>query len=126
RGVFRPDLALKGKVGKRQFWVGAELDTSFGHVKLDLMTPPQKEADIGVLAYCLDTLLTELKEQEMASVFSMVAADWDLSSQVYSTCNFKVSARLTDHYIENDEYQGVQLWHRRIAASANPRLPSFI
>ncbi len=127
RQIYRPDLALRGKIGKKQYWVGAELDTSFGHVKLDLMTPPQKEADVPVLVYCLNTLLEELKAQEMASVFAMVGADLPLVGQVYSTLNFKVTAKLTDHYCRaKDGFIGVQLWHRRIASSSNPRLPSFI
>lgn len=127
RQYYRPDLALRGKIGKRQYWVGAELDTSFGHVKLDLMTPPQKDTDVPILVYCLNTLLEELKAQSMASVFSMVAADLPLTGQVFASLNFKVTAKLTDHYHrEKEGFIGVQMWHRRIANANSPRLPSFI
>ena len=46
RGVFHPDLALHGKIGKREFWIGAETDSSFGHAKVDLMTTPEKDTDL--------------------------------------------------------------------------------
>jgi hypothetical protein len=126
RHVFRPDIALRGKIGKRQYWVGAELDTSFGHAKVDLMTAPQKEQNLPTFAYSLRLLLEELKSQEMASVFALVPNDAPLTAQVYASLDFKVTARLTDHLMREGEYVGVQLWHRRIAAANNPRLPSFI
>ena len=126
RHVFHPDIALRGKVGKRQYWVGAELDSSFGHAKVDLMNAPTKEKDLTTYAYALRLLLEELKGREMASVFALVPSDAPLTAQVYASLDFKVTARLTDHLMRGDEHVGVQLWHRRIAAANNPRLPSFI
>ena len=126
RHYFRPDIALRGKVGKRQYWVGAEMDSSFGHAKVDLVTAPTREQDLGAFAYMLKLLLAELKERETASVFMLVPADAPLTAQVANGLDFKVTARLTDHLVRDDEYVGVQLWHRRIAAANNPRLPSFI
>ena len=34
RHYFRPDIALRGKIGKRQYWVGAEMDSSFGILQI--------------------------------------------------------------------------------------------
>jgi hypothetical protein len=126
RTVFAPDLAVRGKVGRKDWWVGAETDASFGHAKIDLMTPPLKDTDLPILEFCLTTMLDELRAREMASVFSLCAADWVLPQQVYGNLAFKVSARLTDHITRDGEFVGAQLWHRRIATAHTPRLPSFI
>ncbi|MCA9681227.1 MAG: hypothetical protein KC457_03460 [Myxococcales bacterium] len=128
RAMFHPDVAVHGKSGKREYWVGAETDSSFGHAKLDILTPPRanKEADPPVLEFMLQTLLDELLRRETASVFAVVAADMLGSQQVIANLGFKVSARLTDHIVREDEYVGAQLWHRRLATSSSPKLPSFI
>ena len=128
RGMFHPDVAVHGKQGKRDYWVGAETDTSFGHAKVDIMTPPRanKEADAPILEFLLQSLLDELLKRETASVFAICAADMIPSQQVIANLGFKVSARLTDHIVREDAFVGAQLWHRRLAASSAPKLPSFI
>jgi hypothetical protein len=126
RGMFSPDIAVRGKQGKKEYWVGAETDTSFGHAKVDMLTPPLKDTDVPVLEYLLKQMLDELIVRETASVFALCAADWTLSSQVYGDLGFKVTARLTDHITRDDGFVGAQLWHRRIATTTLPRLPSFI
>ena len=114
RRVFTPDIAIQGKQSRRAFWVGAEVDTSFGHAKIDLMSPPSNESDITPLSFCLRTLLDELALRDMASVFALTPADWTLANQVYANEGFKVTARLTDHVNVDDDSVGVQLWHRRV------------
>jgi hypothetical protein len=126
RGMFSPDVAVRGKQGKKEFWVGAETDSSFGHAKLDMLTPPLKDADVPLLEFLVKVLLDELLRRETASVFALCAADWTHSSQVYGNLGFKVTARLTDHITRDDGFVGAQLWHRRIASNSMPRLPSFI
>ena len=126
RGMFHPDVAVHGKIGKRELWLGAETDSSFGHAKLDLMTVPEKEEDLPLYEYTLRALLDELRKMDTASVFGLGPVDAPLCNQVYSTLGFKVTARLTDHVTRNDEFVGVQLWHRRLVNSNSPRLPSFI
>jgi hypothetical protein len=128
RGMFHPDVAVHGKQGKRDYWVGAETDTSFGHAKVDILTPPRnnKEADPPILEFLLQTLLDELLKRETASVFAVSAADMIPSQQVIANLGFKVSARLTDHIVREDTFVGAQLWHRRLATTAAPKLPSFI
>ena len=130
RGVFHPDLALRAKHGKREFWIGAETDSSFGHAKVDLLTPPEawgnKDVDIQMLEYCVQTLLDELARMETASVFSLCAVDAQGSSQVWAELGFKVTARLTDHLVRDEQFVGAQLWHRRLSGAATPKLPSFL
>lgn len=127
RAMFNPDIAIRGKVGKREFWVGAETDSSFGHAKVDMLTPPAKESDINHLEFMMRALLDELLAMETASVFSIVAFDSIDSAAIYNSLGFKVSAKLTDHIVRpGGEYAGAQLWHRRIGASNAPRMPSFI
>lgn len=116
RRVFVPDVAIQGKIGRRSLWVGAELDTSFGHAKIDLMSPPSKDTDIAPLSYCLRSLLEELARRDTASVFALAPVEWAWASQVYLNEGFKVTAKLTDHVSLNDNYVGVQLWHRRVGA----------
>jgi len=126
RGTFHPDLGMVAKVGRRELWVGAETDSSFGHAKVDMLTPPDDEQDVPLLSYCVRTLLDELLKMETASVFALCAVDWPLSNQVYAELGFKVTARLTDHVTRGDDFIGAQLWHRRLASAPTPRLPSFI
>ncbi|NVB40157.1 hypothetical protein G6O69_20085 [Pseudenhygromyxa sp. WMMC2535] len=127
RGMFHPDIAVHGRAGKRDYWVGAETDSSFGHAKVDIMTPPRanKEADPGVLEFLMQGLLDELLRRETASVFSLIAADMLPSQQVIANLGFKVTAKLTDHIVREDAYVGGQLWHRRLAANSGPRLSNF-
>lgn len=128
RGMFHPDVAIHGKAGKRDYWVGAETDTSFGHAKVDILTPPRpnKEADPPVIEFLLQALLDELLRRETASVFANIAADWLPSQQVVANLGFKVNARLTDHIVREDGFVGAQLWHRRLSPASAPKLPSFI
>jgi hypothetical protein len=127
RGMFHPDLGLHAKMGKREIWLGAETDSSFGHAKVDVLTPPsEKDPDLSILRFCMATLLDELIKLETASVFSLVAVDWEQSNQLYADLGFKVTARLTDHVIRGVDFVGTQLWHRRLANTSAPRLPSFI
>ncbi|MCA9698672.1 MAG: hypothetical protein KC431_14195, partial [Myxococcales bacterium] len=128
RNMFHPDIAIHGRSGKRDFWIGAETDSSFGHAKIDLLTPPRnnKEQDPGILEFLTQVMMDELLRRETASVFAVVAADMLGSQQVIANLGFKVSARLTDHIVREDEYVGAQLWHRRLATSSSPKLPSFI
>lgn len=125
RGVFTPDVGLRARHGRRELWVGAETDSSFGHAKVDLITPPTKEADVPLLKYAMTALLEELARRETASVFALCAADWLLTSQVYGELGFKVTARLTDHLTRDEEFVGAQIWHRRIGGSATPRAAGF-
>ncbi|MEE9385994.1 MAG: hypothetical protein V3V08_21495 [Nannocystaceae bacterium] len=126
RAVFRPDLALHAKLGKQNYWVGAETDASFGHAKVDVLTPPKTEDDLAALEFCMQSLLDELLKIGTASVFALCAADWDESSCLYGNLGFKVTARLTDHITRKEDFVGAQLWHRRIGSTNPPRLPSFI
>jgi hypothetical protein len=126
RGVFNPDIAIRASLNKREYWVGAETDSSFGHAKVDMLTPPLKDAELPVLEFCVKTLLDELIKVETASVFALCAADWTLSNQVYGELGFKVTARLTDHITREDEFIGAQLWHRRLVHLPTPKLSSIL
>ncbi|MEZ4383255.1 MAG: hypothetical protein R3A79_18145 [Nannocystaceae bacterium] len=122
RGMFNPDIGLHAKLGRRDLWVGAETDSSFGHAKVDIITRPQKESDLPIVEHCLGVLLEELARMETASVFALCAADDLLSSQAFGELGFKVTARLTDHLFRDDEYVGAQVWHRRITLQQVQRL----
>ncbi len=126
RGVFHPDVGVRGKLGKREYWVGAETDSSFGHAKVDLITPPAPDEDLSQYAICMHALLEELGKRETASVFGMCAIDETAAAQVFSDLGFKVSARLTDHVARGPEFIGIQIWHKRLSQHTGPRLPSFI
>ncbi len=126
RGMFHPDVGLQGKLGKRDLWLGAETDSSFGHAKVDLMTVPTKEDDLPQYEFALRALLDELRKMDTASVFGLGPVDAPLFNQVFATLGFKVSARLTDHVTRDEEFVGVQLWHRRLTPTTTGRAPSFI
>ena len=56
----------------------------------------------------------------------LAPVDAPLCNQVYSDLGFKVTARLTDHVTREEDFVGVQLWHKRLMNQSAPRLPSFI
>jgi hypothetical protein len=120
------DLAVVGKIGRKEYWVTAETDSSFGHAKIDLLTAPEKDTDLPVLAYTMKLLFDELTKLETASLFSIVAADVALTNQTFAEMGFKVTARLTDHVTKGDELVGAHIWHRRLGTAAPPRMPTFI
>ena len=122
RGQFHPDLGIHGKMGKREIWLGAETDSSFGHAKVDILSPPDKEADLPALKFCMRALLDELRKIDTASVFSLCAVDMPLINLAYADLGFKVTARLTDHIYRDGEYVGAQVWHRRITLQQIQRL----
>jgi len=122
RGVFNPDIGLAAKLAKRDLWFGAETDSSFGHAKLDMITPPKKDTDLAAVQHGMALLLHELAKIETASVFALVPADDLLSSQAYAEMAFKVTARLTDHIFRGDGYIGAQIWHRRITVPVTQKL----
>ncbi len=126
RTVLAPDLAVAGKIGKRELWVAAETDSSFGHAKIDLLTPPIKEGDAAALEYMLRQLMDELGRIEMSSLFSITPADAVGVAEVYAALGFKVTARLTDHIMRDLDYVGAQIWHKRLGGAITPRMPSFI
>ena len=90
------------------------------------MSAPVKDIEVPTLEFCVKALLDELHKLETASVFALCAADWTLSNQVYNELGFKVTARLTDHITRADEFVGAQLWHRRLANIATPKLSSIL
>lgn len=127
RGTFHPDVALHGKMGKREIWVGAETDSSFGHAKIDLLSPPtDKEPDLAAVKFCARALLDELVKMDTASVFALCPVDYAPTNQAFADLGFKVTARLTDHVTRGENFVGLLLWHRRLSSQSTPRLPSFI
>jgi hypothetical protein len=126
RGLFTPDVGIRGRIGKRDYWVGAETDTSFGHAKVDMMTPPLREADVPILEACLHHLIETLTKRETASLFAVCAAGWTLSTRVYGELGFKVTAKLTDHLASGSDFMGAQVWHRRLSTPQTPRLASLV
>jgi len=114
RGIFRPDVAASAH-HKRDLWVGAETDSSFGHAKLDVLTAVADEAEIPVIGYLMNTMLEDLARNATASVFCMVPSDDPLANRLFAELGFKVTARLTDHIVREGEYVGIQLWHRRLS-----------
>lgn len=129
RHVFHPDVGLRAKVGRRDFWLGAETDSYFGHAKVDLLTTPDsvtKDEELALLHAGMGALLEHLRTLETASVFALVPVDAARTNELYATLGFKVTARLTDHLVREGGYVGVQLWHRRLTSANTPRVPSFI
>jgi hypothetical protein len=126
RRFFAPDLVMRGCETKREFWVGAELDSSFGHAKIDLMNPPTDESEVAPTAASLGALLDELDRREIASAFALCPVDWPLAGAVYAEQGFKVTARLVDHAARDDSFVELQVWHKRISLLAPPKAPPFI
>lgn len=122
RSVFNPDVAIAAKLAKRELWFGAETDSSFGHAKLDFITPPTKESEMQATQYGLCLLLDELADMQTAAVFALVHVDDQLSARAYGELGFKVTGRVTDHVFRGDGYIGVQIWHRRITPAITQKM----
>ena len=69
--------------------------------------------------------MDELLRRETASVFSLIATGRTPTQQIVANLGYKVTARLTDHIVQEDGFTGVQLWHRRMTPGSSPKLPNF-
>ncbi len=128
REVYRPDLAIKARVGRREFWVGAETDSSFGHAKLDVLAGADaldKPESFAIYVAAMEQMLSELAARDTASAFAVCPVDVPALNELYATLGFKVTGRLTDHLVRDKDYVGAQIWHKRVVHTQTPRISVF-
>ncbi len=128
REVYRPDLAMKGRVGRREFWVGAETDSSFGHAKIDLLAPADaldKDEAFAIYTAVVEQMIAELAARDTASAFAVVPVDVAPANELFATLGFRVTGRLTDHLVRGSDYVGAQIWHKRVVHTQTPKISVF-
>jgi hypothetical protein len=115
KGIRHPEIAIRGRVGKKEVWLVAETNDSFGHAKIDLLSPPSTSREIGAAVYALDELYEHLMEMEMNNCFTFVSVLEEETNQVFCNADFRHTGQLTRHVsLEDEEPLDIHVWHKRL------------
>lgn len=115
KGISRPDLAVRARLGKREIWVAAEINDSFGHAKLDFLTPPTNEREKASSVFASVELFKHLLEREVANVFGFAAVEDTTQSKAFAEAGFRHTGQLTRHVsINGNGAEDMHVWHRRL------------
>jgi hypothetical protein len=115
KGMEGPDVAVRAKMGKKEFWVVAEINDSFGHAKLDFMTPPNTDREKAASVYASMDLFKHLLDKEVANVFGFTAVDDDMTGMAFGEAGFRHTGQLTRHIsTDGNGAQDMHVWHRRL------------
>ena len=109
-----PDIVLRATARKKEGWVVAEIDESYGHATLGFAPPPSEEADLALSAFAGHSLFSTLREKHVNNVFGLSRAHATWSNELFAGLGFKVTGRLADHLRTPDGYALTLIWHRRL------------
>ncbi|MBN2724400.1 MAG: hypothetical protein JXR95_10050 [Deltaproteobacteria bacterium] len=114
-GIIAPQMVIEARQGRRNLWVGAEVNEAFGHAKIDVLVAPKNSKDRRYLSWMLIMLLEELVETyDVSSVFGFSLVEEPSIGQIYTDSNFKVTGQLSRHMVSSDgKVSDVYMWHRK-------------
>ncbi len=116
KGIRHPEIAICAKLGRREFWITAETNDSFGHAKIDILNPPETDREVGGCVYGVLELFEYLLEMDMSNCFTFVNVEDALTNEVFGQAGFRHTGQLTRHM----EIAGVEntldlhVWHKRL------------
>jgi hypothetical protein len=111
-----PDLVLHAKAKRKEGWVCAEIDDSFGYATLAFAPVPKGEADLTLSAYAGNSLLTELHDRRINNLFGLSPSSDRWSNELFAGLGFKVTGRLAKHLQTSDGRTTALIWHRRLTS----------
>ncbi|MFH2009750.1 MAG: hypothetical protein ABI333_24360 [bacterium] len=115
KGLKGPELAVRAKVGRKDKWVVAEINDSFGHAKLDFLHTAGDAKELGMLVHGAESLVNALCELEVANIFGFSYVDEEMTAEAFGAAGFRNTGQLTRHVTPNGaEPVDVHVWHRRI------------
>jgi hypothetical protein len=113
-----PDLVLHARTRKREAWVLAEIDDSFGHATLGIAPPPAGEDGLVITAYACNDLFPTLTEKKVSNLFGLSPVEDRWSNELFAGLGFKVTGRLADHLRRGEgDFTTALVWHRRLIQS---------
>ena len=118
KGIRHPEIAICAKVGRREFWITAETNDSFGHAKIDVLNPPSSDKEVGACVYGILELFEYLLEMDMSNCFTFVSVEDEYTNEVLGEAGFRHTGQLTRHVALEDEELPMDLhvWHKRLRA----------
>ena len=115
KGVTCPHVGVQATVDRKKFWVVAEINDSFGHAKLDLLSPLELRRDVYACVFALERLFEYLSDQDVAGAFTFVNVDDELANEVFASADFRYTGQLTRHVVLDDgEPVDMHTWHYRL------------
>jgi len=116
KGVQGPDILISGSLERKKFWVAGEINDSFGHAKVDLLSVPTSRREVYVCVFALRELFDHLETHDVGSVFTFTSVEDDLVGEVFASAGFRHTGQLTRHVcLNNTEQEDMHTWHDRIA-----------
>ncbi len=115
KGVTCPDVGVQASVDRKRFWIVAEINDSFGHAKIDLLSPLELRRDVYACVFALGRLFEYLADQDVAGAFTFVSVEDELANEVFATADFRHTGQLTRHVVLDDgEPRDLHTWHYRL------------
>ncbi|MCD6499158.1 MAG: hypothetical protein J7M25_12780 [Deltaproteobacteria bacterium] len=116
KGIQGPDVLVSAALDRKKFWVAGEINDSFGHAKVDLLSTPTTRREVYVCVFALKELFDRLEEHDVGSIFAFTSVENDLLGEVFASAGFRHTGQLTRHVCLNeDELEDMHTWHVRIA-----------
>jgi hypothetical protein len=110
-----PDLVLHAKARKREAWVMAEIDDSFGHATVGVAPAPCSDPELVLAAFACNNLIEDLERRGVTNLFGLSPASDGLNNELYAGLGFKVTGRLANHLRVNGDNTTALIWHRRLS-----------
>lgn len=115
KGVWGPEVGVAASVDRKKYWVVAETNEAFGHVKMDVIGQPTTVREIYPYVFALHMLAEYLEDQNMTSGFSFVPVHDEMVNLVFATAGCRHTGQLTRHVVLDDgEPIDMHVWHYRI------------
>ncbi|MDA3863008.1 MAG: hypothetical protein PF689_03985, partial [Deltaproteobacteria bacterium] len=114
--MYHPKLILEARIRNRRLWVGGEINTAFGHIKLDILTAPKNKKEHKYLTWMLYILMQELQQNyDMLSVFSFSDIRDKSVGQVLNDACLEQCGQLTCHLKDKKgDVTDAYVWHRKL------------
>jgi hypothetical protein len=121
KGVYHPKFIMETKIGRKNLWVGGEVNEAFGHAKVDILNIPKSAKERKYLIWMLLQLCTELGEDhDVGSLFGFTMVDDSVLGQIFVDAGFKSTGQLTSHMKSTDgKPRDVYIWHRKFQNEAS-------
>ena len=110
-----PDIVVHAKARRREAWVMAEIDDSFGHATVGVAPAPSKDPELALAAFACGSLFEDLARRNVTNLFGLSPADDGLTNELYAGQGFKVTGRLANHLRVGGDSTTALIWHRRMS-----------
>jgi hypothetical protein len=110
-----PDMVLHARARRREAWVLAEIDDSFGHATLGVAPPPSRVEELVLSAFACNSVMDTLHRRDVSNLFGLSPVSDRWSNELFAGLGFKVTGRLANHLRVNGDYETALIWHCRLS-----------